>query len=143
LGVTKKLSEGEIVMATFQSRKIGAEPDVIAPDGSEVRLLIASERGSMAHFRLAAGAVSKAVRHRTVEELWYFVGGQGEMWRCDGRGEEVVPVVTGVSISIPVGTTFQFRATGDSLLEAVAVTMPPWPGTDEAEPAEGLWPPTV
>jgi mannose-6-phosphate isomerase-like protein (cupin superfamily) len=130
-------------MAKFETRVIGPEAETMAPDGSEVRLLAAAKRGSMAHFRLAAGAVSKAVRHRTVEELWYFVGGQGEMWRRDRSGEDVVPVATGVSVSIPVGTTFQFRATGDSLLEAVAVTMPPWPGMDEAVPAEGIWPPTV
>ena len=127
----------------FVTRMVGVDPDATAPDGSEVRLLAAAKRGSMAHFRLAAGAVSKPVRHRTVEELWYFVGGQGEMWRRDRGGEEVVPVATGVSVSIPVGTIFQFRATGDSLLEAVAVTMPPWPGMDEAVPAEGIWPPTV
>ena len=130
-------------MARFETRVIGAEPDATAPDGSEVRLLAAAKRGSMAHFRLAAGAVSKAVGHRTVEELWYFVGGQGEMWRRAAVGEEVVPVAPGVSISIPVGTAFQFRAAGNSPLEAVAVTMPPWPGMDEAEPAEGPWPPTV
>ena len=130
-------------MAKFKTRVIGADPDATAPDGSEVRLLAATARGSMAHFCLVAGAVSKAVCHRTVEELWYFVGGQGEMWRCDGRGEETVAVATGVSVSIPIGTTFQFRATGDSLLEAVAVTMPPWPGMDEAVPADGIWPPTV
>ena len=130
-------------MAKFETRVIGPEAETMAPDGSEVRLLVASERGSMAHFRLAAGAVSKAVRHRTVEELWYFVGGHGEMWRRATGGEEVVPVAPGVSVSIPVGTAFQFRAAGDSPLEAVAVTMPPWPGMDEAEPAEGPWPPTV
>lgn len=130
-------------MAKFETRVISPEAETMAPDGSEVRLLAVAERGSMAHFRLATGAASKAIRHRTVEELWYFVGGQGEMWRCAAGGEEVVPVAPGVSISIPVGTAFQFRAAGDSPLEAVAVTMPPWPGMDEAEPAEGRWPPTV
>jgi mannose-6-phosphate isomerase-like protein (cupin superfamily) len=44
-----------------------------------------------------------------------------------------------VSISIPVGAAFQLRATGAAPLEAVAVTMPPWPGMDEAIPAEGIW----
>ena len=126
-----------------ETRIIGAEPDATAPDGSEVRLLVATERGSMAHFRLAAGAVSKAVRHRTVEEVWFFTGGEGLMWLRLGDAKETVPLAAGVSLSIPVGTAFQFRATGDSALEAVAVTMPPWPGAEEAEPAEGVWEATV
>ena len=127
----------------YVTRVVAAAPDAIAPDGSEVRLLAATERGSMAHFRLPAGAVSKAVAHRTVEGVWYFLSGRGEMWRRNGKGEETVAVAAGVSIAIPVGTTFQFRATGDSPLEAVAVTLPPWPGPAEAEPAEGIWQATV
>ena len=127
----------------FQTRTLGAAADAIAPDGSEVRLLAASGRGSMAHFRLAAGAVSKAVKHRGVEELWFFTAGEGEMWRKSEAGESVVAVASGVSISILPGNAFQFRATGAVALEAVAVTMPPWPGMDEAEPVAGVWGETV
>jgi mannose-6-phosphate isomerase-like protein (cupin superfamily) len=115
----------------------------MAPDGSEVRLLAASARGSMAHFRLPPGAVSRAVRHASVEELWYFVSGRGRMWRKDETGESVVEVVPGVSLNIPVGTAFQFRADGDSPLEAVGVTMPPWPGPHEAVFVDGAWPATA
>ncbi|HEX6787046.1 MAG TPA: hypothetical protein VF076_07595, partial [Acidimicrobiales bacterium] len=39
--------------------RLPAEPDVIAPDGSDVRVLVRSERGSMAHFELAAGHTSR------------------------------------------------------------------------------------
>ena len=46
-----------------------SEPDAIAPDGSEVRLLSRTDRGSMAHFALAPHAVSRAVAHKTVEEV--------------------------------------------------------------------------
>ena len=65
------------------------------------------------------------------------------MWRRNAGSVEAVPVAAGVSIAIPAGTAFQFRAAGDSPLEAVAVTMPPWPGMDEAIPVEGVWPATV
>ncbi|CAN5135649.1 hypothetical protein BH10PSE9_BH10PSE9_05300 [soil metagenome] len=126
-------------MASFVTRLISERPDVMAPDGSEVRILAATARGSMAHFRLSRGGVSKAVAHRSVEEVWYFLGGRGEMWRRNESGEETVAVHPGVSIAIPVGTAFQFRALGDSALEAVAVTMPPWPGPDEAHAVEGKW----
>ncbi|HEY8002900.1 MAG TPA: hypothetical protein VIE16_01665, partial [Phenylobacterium sp.] len=51
--------------------------DAIAPDGSEVRLLLGLPRGGMAHFQLEPGQVSKAVTHRTIEEIWYFLSGHG------------------------------------------------------------------
>jgi mannose-6-phosphate isomerase-like protein (cupin superfamily) len=130
-------------MSDLEVRSLAPAPDVIAPDGSEVRLLAAASRGGMAHFRLSAGLASKPVRHRTVEELWFFIGGEGEMWRKRGAEELTVPVRAGVSLAIPPGTAFQFRATGDAPLEAVAVTMPPWPGMEEAEAAEGIWPATA
>ena len=115
----------------------------MAPDGSEVRLLAACGRGSMAHFRLAPGAVSRAVRHARVEELWYFVAGRGRFWRKDETGETVLDVHPGMSLDIPVGTSFQFRADGDAPLEALGVTMPPWPGPHEAIFVDGAWPATA
>jgi mannose-6-phosphate isomerase-like protein (cupin superfamily) len=93
----------------------------------------------MAHFSLPPGRVSKAIMHRTVEEIWYIVGGEGEMWRADDRQETVIALRPGLSLTIPVGTRFQFRSTGNGALEAVAITMPPWPGEDEAVLVEGVW----
>jgi len=127
----------------FDTRRIGDTPDAIAPDGSEVRLLCSMLRGSMAAFRLVPKAVSKAVAHRTVEEIWYFTAGHGRMWRELGSREEITEVAPGVSITIPTGTHFQFRCDGAEPLEAVAVTMPPWPGADEAYSVPGSWEPTV
>jgi len=127
-------------VARFGEKVLPIEADVVAPDGSEVRLLMTATRGSMAHFRLAPGAVTKAVRHASVEEIWYFVGGRGRMWRKDDSGESVVEVAPGMSIDIPLGTAFQFRADGDSPLEIVGVTIPPWPGPDEAIFVDGAWP---
>lgn len=123
----------------IETRQLPAEYDVLAPDGSEVRVLLASSGGSMAHFRLPAGRTSGPVRHRTVTEIWYILAGQGEMWRAG----EVTPLRPGLCLSIPAGVAFQFRATGPVPLDAVAVTMPPWPGPEEAEQAEGPWTPTA
>ena len=67
------------------------------------------------------------------------IGGRGEMWRRQGGREEVVTLEPGVCVTIPVGTAFQFRSSGPDALAAVAVTMPPWPGDDEAQPAQGRW----
>jgi mannose-6-phosphate isomerase-like protein (cupin superfamily) len=123
----------------MQARQLPATPDVTAPDGSDVRILCGLRGGSMAHFSLAPGKVSKAVMHRTVEEIWYIVAGEGEMWRADSRQETVIALTPGLSLTIPVGTSFQFRSTGPSALEAVAITMPPWPGEDEAVLVKGVW----
>ena len=127
----------------FDTRRIAEAPDAIAPDGAEVRLLGSSRYGSMASFRLQPKAVSRAVAHRTVEEIWYFTGGTGRLWRKLADHEEIVEVVAGVSITIPTGAHFQFRCDGGAPLEAVAVTMPPWPGADEAYSVPGEWEPTV
>ena len=127
----------------FDTRHIANTPDAIATDGSEVRLLCSLPRGSMAAFRLAPNAVSEAVAHRTVEEIWCFTAGRGLMWRKLGNREEITEVAPGVSITIPTGTQFQFRCDGSEPLEAVAVTMPPWPGADEAFVVSGRWEPTV
>jgi mannose-6-phosphate isomerase-like protein (cupin superfamily) len=127
----------------FATKPLPAAADVLAPDGSEVRILLRLAGGSMAHFRLHPGEVSKAIVHRSVEELWFVLGGQGEMWRSQAGQEEVTPLSPGVSLSIPVGTRFQFRCLGDAPFEAVAVTMPPWPGAEEAVFVEGRWPPTA
>jgi mannose-6-phosphate isomerase-like protein (cupin superfamily) len=97
----------------------------------------------MAHFQLDSGQVSTAVVHRTVEEIWFFLSGRGEMWRRKAGQEEIVPVEAGVCITIPVGTHFQFRSSCDEALAAVAVTMPPWPGEGEAKIVNGEWEPTV
>jgi mannose-6-phosphate isomerase-like protein (cupin superfamily) len=120
-------------------RQLSDRYDVLAPDGSEVRILAATERGSMAHFTLLPGQVSLAVAHHTVEEIWYIVSGQGEMWRKTLDVEIVTQLHAGLSLTIPVGTQFQFRNTGAGTLQAVAVTMPPWPGIDEAYVTKGKW----
>jgi mannose-6-phosphate isomerase-like protein (cupin superfamily) len=124
----------------FDTKTLNPAPDVMAPDGSEVRILCRVAGGSMAHFSLPPGAVSKPVAHRTVEEVWFVVSGRGRMWRRLGDRAETVELVPGVSITIPVGTRFQFRCDGAESLAAVGVTMPPWPGMDEAYPVEGAWP---
>ena len=126
-------------MTSFATLPLPAEPTVIAPDGYNVRVLLGMPGGSMAHFELPANRVAKAVTHRTVEELWFIVAGRGHMWRRQGTREEVVELVAGVCLSIPAGTHFQFRAAPDQPVVAVAVTMPPWPGKDEAVMVNGPW----
>lgn len=117
-----------------------AQPDAIAPDGSEIRLLSTLDEASMVHCALPAGSTSKAVTHKTVQEIWYVIGGTGEVWRQRGGEQETISVAPGVSLTIPLGTRFQFRTTGGDALQIVIVTIPPWPGEDEAVRVEDHWP---
>ncbi len=125
---------------SFFSTRLPAACELLAPDGSEIRCLPATERGSMVHCRLPPGAVSKAVRHRTVEEIWYVLAGRGELWRSRGQRREITPLEPATAHTIPLGTAFQFRNTGDQPLDILIVTMPPWPGAEEAVRAADHWP---
>src|SRR5207248_2891796 len=116
----------------FDTKRLPVARDEVAPDGSDVRILLGLDRGGMAHFELGAGQTSAAVAHRTVEEIWYILSGNGEMWRKQGDREEVVALEAGVCVSIPTGTEFQFRCLGEEPLAAIGATMPPWPGPQEA-----------
>jgi mannose-6-phosphate isomerase-like protein (cupin superfamily) len=123
----------------FETKKINAVPDAIAPDGSEVRVLCQGSRGGLATFTLQPEAVAKAVAHRTVEEVWYVISGQGRMWRKMAKDEEITELVPGVSLTIPTGAHFQFRCDGPEPLTVIGATMPPWPGESEAFFVEGKW----
>ena len=98
-------------MTAWETMRLPAPRRSRRPTGPTSGILLATERGSCAHFELAGGAVSTAVVHRTVEEIWFFLEGRGQMWLASGEGEgEVVDVMPGDCPTIPVGTRFQFRA---------------------------------
>ena len=130
-------------MSMFATLRLPTERTVVAPDGSDVRVLLGLASGGMAHFELGAGRTSSAVTHRTVEEIWFIVSGRGQMWRKQGDREETIALEAGICLTIPLGTHFQFRASSTEAMAAVGITMPPWPGMDEALPAQGPWTPTV
>ena len=125
-----------VVFATVQ---LPIPLDVLAPDGSEIRVLAGTERCSMAHGLLPPGGVSRAICHRTVEEIWYVLSGEAEIWRRLGDDEQVITVTTGASLTIPIGTHFQFRTAGDEPFQFIMLTLPPWPGADEAVFVDGIW----
>ena len=87
----------------FATRRLPAADHVIAPDGSEVRVLVGLAGGGLAHFRLNPDAVSVAVHHRSVEEIWYVVSGRGQMWRRSEEDEEVVVLSTRGGVDDPGG----------------------------------------
>lgn len=56
--------------ARFQTLQLPTAADHLAPDGSAIRSLLSVRGGSLAYCTLPVGAVSKAVVHQTVEEIW-------------------------------------------------------------------------
>jgi len=130
-------------VADFSTTRLPANAAEHAPDGSALRALLRLPAASMAHFELPAGQVSRAVAHRSVEEIWYVLAGRGEIWRRQGEREETVALEPGVCLTIPLGTQFQFRAAASGPLAMVAVTAPAWPGDGEAVPVKGPWPHTA
>ncbi|MCY3779569.1 MAG: cupin domain-containing protein [Chloroflexi bacterium] len=127
-------------MPSFESNQVADDYDVLAPDSSEIRLLHQLDGVSVVHCALPVGAVSIPVRHRTVEEVWFFLAGRGQVWRRQGDQEQVLDVGPGISLTITLGTDFQFRNTGDGPLEFVIATAPPWPSADEAVVLDaGCW----
>jgi len=124
-----------------------SRPDAIAPDGSEIYFKVGNaERASLVEVRLGPGRVSRPVRHRTVEEIWYVTAGRGRVWRqASGGPGETVEVQPGDALQIPAGCAFQFAAGAEAELVFACFTSPPWPGGEEAIllPEGGLGPPTV
>jgi mannose-6-phosphate isomerase-like protein (cupin superfamily) len=123
----------------FKTERLPEKYDYLAPDKSEIRNLLDMTMGGLAHCTLPPFSVSSAVKHKTVEEIWFFIEGYGEFWRKQGDNEEVTRVEPGICISISPEVSFQFRSLGSKALKSIIVTMPPWPGPQEAVPVKGRW----
>jgi mannose-6-phosphate isomerase-like protein (cupin superfamily) len=126
----------------FATTGVSSLPTETAPDGSAVRALLGLPGGTLAHFVLNPGQISRCVVHRSVEEIWFVLSGHGELWRKQAAREAVVVLEPGVCVTLPRGTHFQFRASEVEDLVIIAVTMPPWPGQNEAEFVLGPWAPS-
>ena len=126
--------------------RAAATPDYVSPDGAEIRLVLRPEvEGVQFHSVCEAvfrpGQVSRAVRHRAVEESWYVLEGEAEVWRLPPGTPSAHAVVqrlgVGEALNIPPGFSFQVRSAGRGRLRMLCSTAPPWPGPDEATPVEG------
>lgn len=123
----------------MQTRQFPSIPDARSPAGAEIRYLIEGETGNMIHSTVPPGQVNRATVHASVNEFWHVLSGEGQLWRRDGSDEETTVLRRGISIDIPVGTAFQYRCTGDVPLQFLCISMPRWPGDEEARIIEGPW----
>ena len=115
-----------------------------SPLGAHIRFLMDGPHGNMIHSTVPPGMVGRACRFRTIDEYWYVLSGEGEIWRRAPDGDEsITPLIAGVCIDIPLGTAFQYRCIGDVPLVFTCTALPSWPGVDEAVIMGGAWVPNL
>ena len=115
-----------------------------SPLGARIRFLMDGPHGNMIHSTVPPGMVGRACHFRTIDEYWYVLSGEGEIWRSAPDGHEsITRLLAGVCIDIPLGTAFQYRCTGSVPLVFICTALPPWPGDDEAVIVDGPWVPRV
>lgn len=122
------------------------EPDVIAPDGIEIRDLINTPRG-VKNLSVAEGLLKPLQRsqkgyHTVYEEIWYFLQGSGifHLHAPGARAEEALPVQPGDTILVSPLHGFWVENTGAGDLIFLLCGSPAW-GTGQewrAWPPEGL-----
>jgi mannose-6-phosphate isomerase-like protein (cupin superfamily) len=155
-------------MTQMNDLPVGRRRDAVderAPDGAEIRRLAGLAQGAVrstvCEVLLPAGQVSRPLRHRTVEEVWYVLEGRGQVWRSPPAPHpegtvliaqappavQAAPIEVGPgdTLVIPTGWAFQFAAGAIGPLRFLCHTTPPWPGAGETVSAEpgGLGRPTV
>jgi mannose-6-phosphate isomerase-like protein (cupin superfamily) len=115
-----------------------------SPLGAHIRFLMDGPHGNMIHSTVPPGMVGRACHFRNIDEYWYVLSGEGEIWRSAPDGyQSVTRLIPGVCVDIPLGTTFQYRCTGNVPLVFTCTALPSWPGDDEAVIVDGPWVPAV
>ena len=122
---------------------LSPEPDTKSPAGADIRFIMDGQTGNMIHSTVPPRQINRATIHATVSEFWHVLEGEGEIWRRHNDEERTTALTKGVSIDIPVGTAFQYRNTGAAPLRFICISMPPWPGDQEASHLDGPWEPSI
>lgn len=122
-----------------QETPLSEEYDYLSPSGFEIRLVRSENGGGLAHCTLPPGAVSRAIQHESVEELWCFIQGEGQVWHKLGNHEEVMDVKAGTNLSIPAGARFQLRNTAHQPLCFIVSPIPGRPDKKEVVRVEDYW----
>jgi mannose-6-phosphate isomerase-like protein (cupin superfamily) len=74
-----------------------------SPLGAYIRSLVDGPHGNMIHSTVPPGMVGRACHFRTIDEFWYVLSGEGEIWRSAPDGHEsVTRLIPGVCLDIPV-----------------------------------------
>lgn len=100
-------------------------------DGSRIRevagpVSLPTANQSLAEATVPAGLSTDAHYHRTSEEIYHFVSGEGRM-RLDDNEQ---PVRAGDTVVIPPGTPHKLRNTGAEPLKLLCCCAPPYSHED-------------
>src|SRR5687768_1735319 len=91
IGVTDDAGDGVIVgRIVVKTTTVEAAERGRSPLGSHIRFLMDGPHGNMIHATVPPGMVGRACRFRTVEEYWFVLSGDGEIWRRSPDGQESV-----------------------------------------------------
>ncbi len=116
----------------------------VAADGSLVRLLGRVPGASAIHCSVPARQVGNPSYNVGLDELWFFLDGNGQLWRRPRDRSvpgEVVDVRAGSIVSIPRDVEFQFRNTCDRELVFICMTSPAWSNEQQNQHLDqGHWP---
>jgi mannose-6-phosphate isomerase-like protein (cupin superfamily) len=129
-------------MTLFQTVQMPV-PSEPAPDGSRIYPLVRTDQTSVGLIELRPDQITAPVYHLNIEEVWYILEGRGQLWRSLDDEDETVDLSAGTCVTIPTGAAFQFRSDGDQPLRMLMMTIPPWPGPEEAVASEGKWQPGI
>ena len=62
-----------VSLLLFDKKTLSDKYDYLAPDGSEIRLLLDMKGGGLCHCTLPPSGISRAIYHKSVEEICYFI----------------------------------------------------------------------
>lgn len=115
------------IVARVDVRSLDAATPFVTADGSVIRSLLDRtnapvEKQSLAEATIAAGEATERHYHRESEELYYVLGGSGDM-ELEGERRRVGP---GDAILIPPGAWHQLRADADAEVRILCCCAPPY-----------------
>ena len=62
-----------------------------SPLGARIRFLMEGQHGNMIHSTVPPGMTGRACRFRTIDEYWFILSGEGEIWRSAPDGQRASP----------------------------------------------------
>ena len=67
------------MVKSLKTATLPEKPDAKSPAGADIRYLVWGETGNMIHSTVPPQQVNRATVHRTVNEFWYILIGNGEI----------------------------------------------------------------
>ena len=116
-------------MTFGEIRMLSEEPDYRSPSGgAEIRLLLDFPQGAIAHAVTKPGETSEPAILDGITEMFYVLGGSGQLWRGVGETEQVVTLRPGRLTTTPAGVQFQYSVAPDATeaLRFLVVSAPRW-----------------